>query len=162
MTRRYGTNRPAMIVASGWPPAPCHFRPFMAQAADCARLAWTDEHHPFDRLTEARHPRHHVNHRRRSRGRAHGLGATGGQELYSFYVFNGHGTADGLMLIPFIPGLICAALALCLGTVSLRRRNGGRTCAIVGLVAGAIAVAFMVSGTPVALVPDPRIPQGPL
>lgn len=84
------------------------------------------------------------------------------QELYSFYVFNGHGTADGLMLIPFIPGLICAVLALWLGTVSLRRRYNGRAWAIVGIVVGAIAIAFMVSGMPVALVPDPRIPQGPL
>ncbi|GLI30438.1 MULTISPECIES: hypothetical protein [Brachybacterium] len=84
------------------------------------------------------------------------------QELYSFYVFNGHGTADSLLLIPFIPGLICAILALWLGVVSLRRRYNGRTWAILGLVAGTIAVAFMVSGVPVALVPDPRIPQGPL
>ncbi|MGP9744548.1 hypothetical protein [Brachybacterium sp. AOP29-B2-41] len=84
------------------------------------------------------------------------------QELYSFYVFNGHGTADGLMLIPFIPGLICVVLALGLGTASLRTRDSGRTWAIVGLIAGAVAVAFMVSGIPVNLVPDPRIPQGPL
>ncbi|GAA4524691.1 hypothetical protein ACT3SQ_18735 [Brachybacterium sp. AOP42-C2-15] len=84
------------------------------------------------------------------------------QELYSFYVFNGHGTADGLMLIPFIPGLICVVLALGLGTASLRSRDSGRTWAIVGLIAGAVAVAFMVSGIPVNLVPDPRIPQGPL
>lgn len=66
------------------------------------------------------------------------------------------------MLIPFIPGLICAVLALWLGTVSLRRRYNGRAWAIVGIVVGAIAVAFMVSGMPVALVPDSRIPQGPL
>ncbi|MGP9602198.1 hypothetical protein ACT3SY_05170 [Brachybacterium sp. AOP42-E1-35] len=84
------------------------------------------------------------------------------QELYSFYVFNGHGTADGLMLIAFIPGAICAVLALALGMASLRSRASGRTWAIVGLVAGAVAVAFMVSGIPVDLVLNPRIPQGPL
>ena len=134
----------------------------MAQAADCARLTWTDEHHPFDRLWK-------LDILGIMSTTAGGLGVAltvwgqlARQELYSSYVFNGHGTADGLLLIPFIPGLICAALALCLGTVSLRRRDGGRTWAIAGLVAGAIAVAFMVSGIPVALVPDPRIPQGPL
>ncbi|MGP5254323.1 hypothetical protein [Brachybacterium alimentarium] len=81
------------------------------------------------------------------------------QELYAFYVHNGHGTAGGVMLLALIPGLICAVLALGLGTASLRNRVGGRAWAIVGLVAGIIAVSFTVSGMPVDLVPNPRIPQ---
>lgn len=78
-------------------------------------------------------------------------------ERYANYVNGGHPDTDGIMLSAPIPGFICAVLALVLGTAGIRGRTSERTWAIVGVVFGAIAVAFTVSGMPISLVPDPQI-----
>lgn len=78
-------------------------------------------------------------------------------DRYAFHVNNGHGMEDDFMVLALVPGLICAALAIALGTAALRGRAGGRTWPMVGVIVGAVAVAFTVSGIPVELVPNPRV-----
>lgn len=80
---------------------------------------------------------------------------------YAIHVNNGHPETDGLMRIAPVPGFICAVFAIALGTAGIRDWTSGRVWAIASVMVGAIAVAFTVSGMPVSLVPDLRLPQIP-
>ena len=79
----------------------------------------------------------------------------------AFHVNNGHPETDGLIRMAPIPGFICAVLAIVLGTAGIPERTSGRTWAIVGVIVETIAVAFTVSGMPVSMVQDSRLPQIP-
>ncbi|WP_114854249.1 hypothetical protein [Brachybacterium sp. YJGR34] len=81
-------------------------------------------------------------------------------ERHALRVRNGHPVMfDGIALLAPAPGLICALLALGLGTIGLLTRQTRRVWAVAGVITGAIAVACTVSGLPISLVPDPSTPQ---
>lgn len=81
-------------------------------------------------------------------------------ERYARHVQNGHPVMfDGIAFVAPIPGVICAVLALVLGTVGLSTRSANRLWTIVGVIAGVIAIACTVSGLPVSLFPDNSTPK---
>lgn len=77
-------------------------------------------------------------------------------ERYARHVQNGHPVMfDGIAFVAPIPSVICAVLALALGTVGLCTRGANR----LWTVAGVIAIACTVSGLPVSLFPDTSTPK---
>ena len=92
--------------------------------------------------------------------------AVGGQlwavEKFASFAMSGHPEGDGLMLATRVPGFLCAALSIVLGTAGLDDRESGMVWSTAGVVLGTIALICTLSGLPVGMMEDPRVvPESP-